>query len=81
MKADLLFEIGVEEIPAGVVLPALEQLREYLAMALDRARLDHGEVRVLGTPRRLAALIADVAVLQADAVTEHKGPPAQQAFD
>ncbi len=26
MSVDLLYEIGVEEIPAGTVLPALEQL-------------------------------------------------------
>lgn len=81
MTADFLFEIGVEEIPATAVLPALEQMRELLAAALERARLDHGGVRVLGTPRRLTALVADLALRQPDAPVEHKGPPAQQAFD
>ena len=42
--ADLLFEIGAEEIPAGFVPPALRQLEEDLAKALDAARLAHGEV-------------------------------------
>ncbi len=81
MARDLLFEIGVEEIPATVVLPALEQLRSLLAQALERERLAHGEVHVYGTPRRLAALVESVADKQEDAVEEIKGPPAKQAFD
>jgi len=81
MTADLLFEIGVEEIPATAVLPALEQLRQLVEAALERLRLEHGAVQVWGTPRRLTALAQAVATRQADAITEHKGPPAQQAFD
>ncbi len=81
MTADFLFEIGVEEIPATAVLPTLQQTWELLASALERARLDHGEIRVLGTPRRLTALVADLALRQPDALIEHKGPPVQQALD
>ncbi|MCD6352041.1 MAG: glycine--tRNA ligase subunit beta, partial [Armatimonadetes bacterium] len=69
MTADLLFEIGVEEIPATAVLPALEQLRQLVESALERLRLEHGAVQVWGTPRRLTALAQAVATRQADAVT------------
>ncbi|MGC3998759.1 MAG: glycine--tRNA ligase subunit beta [Anaeromyxobacter sp.] len=79
--ADLLFEIGAEEIPAGFVPPALKQLEEDLAKALDGARLSHGEVKAVGTPRRLAVWARDVAARQADARTEAFGPPVAQAFD
>jgi len=79
--ADLLFEIGAEEIPAGFVPPALEQLERDLAKALLDARLPHGEVRAVGTPRRLAVWARDVAPRQADARTEAFGPPVAQAFD
>jgi len=79
--ADLLFEIGAEEIPAGFVPPALEQLERELAKALLDARLPHGEVRAVGTPRRLAVWARDVAPRQADARTEAFGPPVAQAFD
>jgi len=79
--ADLLFEIGVEEIPAPAVLPALEQLERPLVKALDEARLAHGEVRTCGTPRRLAIISRDVALRQPDLEQEVKGPPAAAAFD
>ena len=79
--ADLLFEIGAEEIPAGFVPPALEQLERDLAKALLDARLPHGDVRAVGTPRRLAVWARDVAPRQADARTEALGPPVAQAFD
>lgn len=78
---DLLIEIGVEEIPADVILPALEQMRVALDEGLTALRLQHGEVSVYGTPRRLAAIIKEVAARQSDEVKEVKGPPAQAAFD
>ena len=51
--ADLLYEIGAEEIPAGYIEPALEQLARALARELDAARLSHGADPTAGTPRRL----------------------------
>jgi len=79
--ADLLFEIGAEEIPAGFVPPALEQLQRDLAKGLDDARLAHGEVKALGTPRRLAVYARGVAPKQPDATSQALGPPVAQAFD
>jgi len=81
VKADLLFEIGVEEIPAGAVLPALEQMRELLEAGLERVHLDHGAVKTFGTPRRLVAVVSDLATHQPDVEKEYKGPPASAAFD
>jgi glycyl-tRNA synthetase beta chain len=78
---DLLFEIGAEEIPAGMVPPALAQLEADLGRALDEARLAHGEVKAVGTPRRLAVWARGVAPRQADARSEALGPPVAQAFD
>jgi glycyl-tRNA synthetase beta chain len=78
--ADLLLEIGAEEIPAGFVPPALEQLERDLAKALDDARLSHGEVKAVGTPRRLAVFARDVAARQTDATSQALGPPVAQAF-
>ena len=79
--ADLLFEIGSEEIPAGFLPPALKQLAEDLGKALDDARLAHGEVKAVGTPRRLCVWARKVAPKQSDARTEALGPSAQAAFD
>ncbi len=78
--ADLLFEIGAEEIPAGFIPPALEQLAKDLAKALAGARLPHGEVKAVGTPRRLAVWARAVAPRQSDATTQALGPSVAQAF-
>src|SRR5512138_366758 len=79
--ADLLLEIGAEEIPAGFVPPALDQLERDLAKALDDARLSHGEVKAVGSPRRLAVWARDVAPKQTDATSQALGPPVAHAFD
>ncbi len=79
--ADLLFEIGAEEIPAGFVPPALKQLCDDLTRLLAEARLAHGEVKAVGTPRRLAVWARAVAAKQADARTEALGPSVAAAFD
>lgn len=81
MPLDILYEIGVEEIPAGTVLPALEQLAAGLTAGLGELRLAHGAVRTYGTPRRLAVIVEAVQEQQEDAVREIKGPPAAQALD
>jgi glycyl-tRNA synthetase beta chain len=77
----LLLEIGTEEIPAGYIAPALESLAASLVRKLDDLRITHGDVRTLGTPRRLAVLIADVAARQTAVTVELTGPPRQAAFD
>jgi glycyl-tRNA synthetase len=76
-----LFEIGTEELPAGDLVAALEQLRQRLPEMLAELRLAHGEVRVLGTPRRLVVAVSDLASCQFDEEQVFKGPPADRAYD
>jgi glycyl-tRNA synthetase len=80
-RSPLLIEIGVEELPAHVVAPTREQLGKLLTDALTAARIDHGAVTLFGTPRRIAALIADVAPAQRGLDEWVKGPGAKAAFD
>ncbi len=44
-------------------------------------RLEHGDVKVFGTPRRLVILVADMKTHQPDVTRLVKGPPAERAFD
>ena len=81
MSVDLLYEIGVEEIPANAVLPALQQLETNLQQGLTDLGLPPSAISTYGTPRRLAVIAQDIAECQPDSVDEHKGPPAEQAFD
>ena len=80
-SADLLFEIGTEELPASDLESALVQLRQSLPEFLDDQRLKHGDIFVQGTPRRLVILIKDLAAHQPDLESIAKGPPASRAFD
>ena len=73
--ADLLFEIGTEEIPAGYMPPVLEQLREIATESLTNHRIPFGDVQTLGTPRRITLSIKDVRTLQESQETEVVGPP------
>ena len=78
---DFLFEIGTEEMPSAPLNNAVKQLGRLVDQGLKDAGLAHGQVRVISSPRRLAALVADVA-LETEAIHEVKrGPAAQIAFD
>jgi len=77
----LLLEIGVEELPAGDLGAAISQLQELVPKMLDEARLEHGTIKVYGTPRRLAVLVDDCGPRQQFIERKVKGPPAKAAFD
>ena len=81
MTHDLLFEIGVEELPSGYAPPALEQLARGAAEALTALRLSHRAIRTLGTPRRLALEVRAVAERQRDLDEEALGPAVRVAYD
>jgi len=76
----LLLEIGTEELPSSYVDAALAVLPKIVADELAIARLSHGAVRALGTPRRLAVLVHGVAVRQLDLDEQVIGPPQGVAF-
>ncbi|MBW1895257.1 MAG: glycine--tRNA ligase subunit beta, partial [Deltaproteobacteria bacterium] len=78
---DLLLEIGTEEIPADYIEPALNALSTLLLKRLTEARIEHGDVSILGTPRRLAVMVTDVAGRQKPLTTDVTGPPAKVGFD
>jgi glycyl-tRNA synthetase beta chain len=77
---DLLLEIGTEELPASFILPALEELRASLSERLTTARLRFGDVRVYGTPRRLAVLFKGVEERSEDQEKQVLGPSVKAAF-
>ncbi len=79
--SSLLLEIGVEELPAADVDSAHAQLNEKIPSLLDELRLEHGDVRVFSTPRRLVVSIANLSPRQPDREDLVKGPPADKAFD
>lgn len=76
----LLLEIGTEELPAGDLDSALDQLRSRVPALLDELRLSYASLKVLGTPRRLVVSVEELAGSQPDLEQVVKGPPAERAF-
>jgi len=79
--ADVLIEIGVEEMPADDVAAALTQARAAAPALFDELRLGHDGIEVYATPRRIVVIARDVSPKQADEEFIAKGPPAKRAYD
>ncbi|HKW31732.1 MAG TPA: glycine--tRNA ligase subunit beta [Candidatus Acidoferrum sp.] len=80
--SELLFEIGCEEIPAGMLPKAEEDLRvniEKLLAAEDLSK--DATVETCSTPRRLMAWVRGLPPKQADVEFEVTGPPKSVAYD
>jgi glycyl-tRNA synthetase beta chain len=80
---DLLFEIGCEELPAGMIAKALHELQAILEKYFSaNGLLDAGgSIEAFGGPRRLAAIARRVRMRQEDVVREVTGPPKAVAYD
>jgi glycyl-tRNA synthetase beta chain len=79
-RADLLIEIGTEELPPKA-LPALAAaFHDGLVGQLAAARLEHGEIERYATPRRLALKIHRLQTRQPDQQLVLRGPPARVAW-
>ncbi|MEE9335252.1 MAG: glycine--tRNA ligase subunit beta [Granulosicoccaceae bacterium] len=78
--ADLLIELGVEELPAASVMPMANHLAKTLHDELSKAGLAGGAAKVYATPRRIAALLPDVGAQQEDQQVERKGPAVKAAY-
>lgn len=78
---ELLFEIGTEEIPSVYMPDALRDLRDVARRLLAEARLGFGQIRTVGTPRRLTLWVEGLAGRQTDEVKEVVGPPKSAAYD
>lgn len=77
----LLLEIGTEEIPARFTEPEKEGLFKLLQDGLTFSRLSFGDINIQTTPRRIAAIVADVAEKQEEVTTTKFGPPLNRAYD
>jgi glycyl-tRNA synthetase len=77
--ADLVFELGVEELPAGEVLAVAGQVDALLCALLADARLAHGGVSVDATPRRVVATVRALQTRQGDESRRLRGPPLRAA--
>jgi len=79
---DFLFEIGCEEIPAGMLPGAIKEFHVILDKYLKAYNLLlESPVETLGAPRRLVAMCANIRIKQQDEIKELTGPPKSVAYD
>lgn len=81
MANTFLLELGLEEMPAHVVTPSIEQMTKRISEFLDENRLAHGAIRQYSTPRRLAVIIDELSDKQEDIDELAKGPAKKIAQD
>ncbi len=82
MSKEFLLEIGTEEIPSRFLEPALEKMKELFGALLATGRVaSTGEIKALGTPRRLVLYATALSEQQQDVSKEVVGPPKKIAFD
>jgi glycyl-tRNA synthetase beta chain len=81
-RVELLFEVGCEEIPAGMLPKAEEELRTNIEKLLTAENLSEGvTVETFSAPRRLTAWVRGLLAKQPDVENEVTGPPKSVAYD
>ncbi|WP_440895871.1 glycine--tRNA ligase subunit beta [Amphibacillus sp. Q70] len=78
---NVLFEVGLEEMPARFLAETEQQLRNKTEEWLKENRLTFNEIKTFITPRRFAVQILDLTDKQTDLELEIKGPAKKIALD
>ena len=74
MTKQFLLEIGLEEVPAHIVTPSMNQLVEKVTAFLTENRLNFSSIEAFSTPRRFAIRINELADKQDNIEEVAKGP-------
>lgn len=78
---DFLLEIGSEELPAAFIPEALLHLEKMVRDFLTEKGLVFEDLKVYGTPRRLAVFIKKLTSFTKEEIIERRGPLVSIAFD
>ena len=72
--ADLLFELGTEELPPKSLMKLSKALELSITTQLKDLGLAHAEVTAYATPRRLTVIVESLQLQQADRQESRRGP-------
>lgn len=81
MSKQFLLEIGLEEMPAHIVTPTINQLAKKVSDYLIEERLSFDNVDIFSTPRRLAVRVNGLVDKQENIEEVAKGPSKKIAQD
>jgi len=77
---NFLFEIGLEELPARYVDQAEKDLKKIIENELKSERIKFSGIESFSTPRRVTAIIKDLAEKQDDLDKKSVGPSVEIAY-
>ncbi|PIS46645.1 MAG: glycine--tRNA ligase subunit beta, partial [Elusimicrobia bacterium CG08_land_8_20_14_0_20_51_18] len=75
--SDLLFEIGVENIPARFITSACAQMEKTAGELLEKNNLSYSSVKAYGTYKRLILFVGNVPPKVPERLERFFGPPAR----
>jgi glycyl-tRNA synthetase beta chain len=78
---DFLLEIGIEEIPATHLQPALDYIRQSFEKLMGESGLPYASLQCGSTPRRFFLLAESVCEKQEDIRVNRTGPAKKIAYD
>lgn len=78
---DILLEIGLEEIPARFLMPALNDIEKSVTKSLNDSRIKFEALKTYGTPRRLVLHIEKMVEKQEDLEETNIGPSKSVAYN
>lgn len=81
MKKNLLWEIGVEELPARFIVPALKSLEEIARKKFKENYLTFEEIKTAGTLRRITLFVKNLSEKQEEREEEIIGPSLKVGLD
>ena len=79
--ADLLFELGTEELPPAALKKLSDALSHEFKLGLEKNDLSFASINAYATPRRLALIVESLTLAQPDQEIERRGPAVTAAFD
>ncbi len=81
--ADLLFEIGTEELPPALINTLTNQITENIITKLKENNItfNSNEIKNFYTPRRMTVYIPELPTILEIKQIEVKGPDKSKAFD
>lgn len=79
--ADLLFELGTEELPPVALKSLKSAFQKDVVGRLEQTGLQFSSCKSFASPRRLAIMVSDCSLQQPDNNIDRRGPAVQAAFD
>ena len=80
-SADLIFELGTEELPPVALKSLKSAFEKDVVERLQQAGLGFSSYKSFASPRRLAIMVSECALQQPDNKIDKRGPAVQAAFD